>query len=277
MKPNNKYNKEYKQLLDYIKNFHSAAVAFSGGTDSTFLLLAAQEVLGKNVMALTIKTPYIPDWEINEAVALCRDRSIRHKIIEISFPDIIRNNPDDRCYQCKRLLFERLLEEAASSGLEAVFEGTNADDMHDFRPGYRALTELNIKSPLLESGLNKAAVRALSRSMHIPTWDKPAYACLLTRLPYNRVVSEHDLERIEKAELFLIGAGYRSVRVRVQNNSARIEMDGDRIADFIISGLYKKTAAFFKSLGFQFVALDLEGYRTGSFNSTIEKHSNEPG
>jgi uncharacterized protein len=222
-------------------------------------------------LALTVKTPYIPDWEIEEATSFCREHAIRHKIIEIPFPEIIRGNPEDRCYKCKRQLFERLMEEAAACGIETIMEGTNADDMEDYRPGYRALRELKIVSPLLESGLTKADIRALSKSFGLPTWDKPAYACLLTRLPYNQPVDDNTLSQIEKAELFLIRAGYRAVRVRVQDNTARIEMDGELMPRFITSGFYIKTAAYIKSLGFRFISLDLEGYRKGSFNSTLEK------
>jgi uncharacterized protein len=168
-------------------------------------------------------------------------------------------------------LFEFLLRETVASGIEKLVEGTNADDMKDYRPGFKALQELSIGSPLLESGLTKTAVRALSKSMGLPTWDKPAYACLLTRLPYNRMVSESNLIRIEKAEVFLIRGGYRSVRVRTEDLAARIEMDPELIINFITSGFYKETAAYLKSIGFRTISLDLEGYRTGSFNSTLEK------
>jgi uncharacterized protein len=234
-------------------------------------LITAHDILGDKVTAYTVKTPYIPDWEINEARSFCSAHHIRHAVIELAFPEIIRDNPEDRCYRCKRQLFEILLKETSASGIERLIEGTNADDMKDYRPGFKALQELSIGSPLLESGLTKTAVRALSKSMGLPTWDKPAYACLLTRLPYNRTIFEPDLARIEKAEVFLIKAGYRSVRVRTEDNIARIEMDKELIIPFITSGFYKKTAAFLKSIGFRIVSLDLEGYRTGSFNSTIKK------
>jgi len=265
------YQDDYKRLLNNLRKLNHAAVAFSGGTDSTLLLWAAREALGDKVLALTVKTPYIPDWEIEEAASFCQEHTIRHEVIELPFPLIIRGNPEDRCYKCKRQLFERLLEEAAARSIDTVMEGTNADDMDDYRPGFKALRELKIISPLLESGLSKAAVRAISKSIGLATWDKPAYACLLTRLPYNQPVDDDTLARIEKAELFLIRSGYRAVRVRVQDNTVRIEMDGELMPRFITSGFYIKTSAYLKSLGFRFISLDLEGYRKGSFNSTLEK------
>jgi uncharacterized protein len=265
-----KYRDNYNRLLLNLKRFDTLAVAFSGGTDSTFLLYVAHEVLGNKVTAFTVKTPYIPDWEIDEARSFCSRHQIPHRIIELEFPEIIRENPEDRCYRCKRQLFGILRKETMALGIETLVEGTNADDMQDYRPGFKALQELTVSSPLLESGLTKTAVRTLSRSMGLPTWDKPAYACLLTRLPYNQKVSESLLARIEKAELFLINAGYKSVRVRTEYNAARIEMDHELILPFIDSGFYKEAAEFLKSIGFRTVSLDLEGYRTGSFNPTIE-------
>jgi uncharacterized protein len=263
------YRNEYDSLLAILKQYSSIAVAFSGGTDSTFLLLTAHDVLGDNVMAFTVKTPYIPDWEIDEARSFCFGHKIRHRIIELPFPEMIRDNPEDRCYRCKRQLFEILLKEVSASGIEKLIDGTNADDVKDYRPGFKALQELSVGSPLLEAGLTKTAVRELSKLKGLPTWDKPAYACLLTRLPYNRTISEPDFARIEKAEVFLMKAGYRSVRVRTEDMAARIEMKNELIIPFITSGFYKEAAAFLKSIGFRTVSLDLEGYRTGSFNSTI--------
>ena len=271
MTPLDPYQAEYDRLLNNLKELDQVGVAFSGGTDSTFLLWVTKKALGDKVMAFTVKTPYIPDWEIDEAASFCQEHAIRHSIIEIPYPEIIRNNPEDRCYRCKKLLFERLIKEASAHGIHTLLEGTNTDDLDDYRPGFQALKELKIRSPLLESGFTKAAIKALSKSLGLKTWDKPAYACLLTRLPYNRPVDEPVLTRIEKSELFLIRSGYRAVRVRVQDHAARIEMDGELMPRFITSGFYIKTVAYMKSLGFQFISLDLEGYRKGSFNSTLEK------
>jgi uncharacterized protein len=265
-----KQNTRYTQLLDSLSKFGSAAVAFSGGTDSTFLLLAAREALGSRMLALTVKTPYIPDWELEESAAFCRGHGIPHKIIPLAFSEVLRNNPVNRCYLCKRHLFEKVLAETTASGMNALLEGTNADDLTDYRPGMKALAELDIKSPLLEAGFSKAEIRELSHALGLQTWNKPAYSCLMTRLPYDQPVLDPDFARIEKAELFMMEAGYRSVRVRVQGETARIEISPEDIPGFISSGRYKEAAAYFKTLGFHFISLDLEGYRRGSYNTTIE-------
>ncbi len=268
---NDSFQIQYERLLSSLKALGHVAVAFSGGTDSTLLLWAAKEALGDKVMAFTVKTPYIPDWETEEAALFCQEHAIAHSIVKIPYPEIIRENPEDRCYRCKKILFERLIKEASAHGISVLAEGTNADDLDDFRPGFKAIGELKVRSPLLESGLTKAVIKEISKSLGLKTWDKPAYACLLTRVPYNSPVDAGLLTRIEKAELFLIMSGYRAVRVRVQDQSARIEMDNTMMPRFITSGFYIKTAAYMKTLGFQFISLDLEGYRKGSFNSTLEK------
>lgn len=258
-------------MFAYLKQYRSAAVAFSGGTDSSFLLIAACNALGNNVLAITARTPYIPRWEIAEAEEFCKTYNIRHKIISLQFHDSIRNNPENRCYLCKKILFGTMIQEVQSEGIEHVFDGTNADDLSDYRPGIRALHELGIISPLLECGFGKNDIRELSKAMGLKVWDKPAYACLLTRLPYNQPVEDSDFERIEKAELFIEQAGFRPVRVRVQGNDARIEMSKDLFMHFIHENFFEKAVAYLKSLGFNFISLDLEGYRKGSYNLTIEK------
>jgi len=262
---------KYKHLLAFLKQYKNAAIAFSGGTDSTFLLMAASEVFGDNVLAITASTPYIPKWEIAEADDFCKTHNIKHKIIELSFPEVIRDNPENRCYLCKHTLFGIILKEAQNEGIGNVFDGTNADDLSDYRPGIRALHELGIISPLLECGFSKNDIRELSKSMGLKVWDKPAYACLLTRLPYNQAVKDSDFERIEKAEQFIEKSGFRPVRVRVQGNDARIEMSRDLFMRFMDENFYVKVVNYMKSLGFSFVSLDLEGYRKGSYNLTIEK------
>ncbi len=260
---------KYNLLLKSLENLERVAVAFSGGVDSTFLLAAAKRVLGNNVLALTVKTPYIPDREVEEACSFCEKLDIKHRIIHLEIVKEILNNPGNRCYLCKKYVFSAMRSEAASEGMIHLLDGTNADDAKDYRPGMDALRELQVGSPLLESGLTKNDIRTLSRMLGLVTADKPAYACLLTRLPYNYEVKTEELHRIEQAEIFLDSLGYRSSRVRNHGNMARIELDRNSIRDFINTGVTDKIVRYFKSLGYEFVALDLEGYRTGSFNTTI--------
>jgi uncharacterized protein (TIGR00299 family) protein/uncharacterized protein (TIGR00268 family) len=261
------YNLKYNELLKYLTEAGSAAVAFSGGTDSTFLLFAAKKALDKKVLAMTVKTPYIPDWEVEEARNFCKDHGIEHKIINLNIAEEIKNNPADRCYICKKLVFGTLIEEAAKKGFTAVMDGTNADDTHDFRPGLKALRELDVKSPLLVSGLKKDEIRILSERFGLPTAQKPAYACLLTRLPHDTEIKTTELERIEKAELFLMSLGFRAARVRNHGMLARIEIRKEDISNFINSGAPAKVSVYFHDIGYSFVTLDVEGYRTGSFNN----------
>lgn len=259
---------KYECLLDYLKKRGKVAVAYSGGVDSTFLLKAASEVLPPgNIIALTINSPYIPDREIEEAGTTARNMNIRHIVVDSPIPEQIMNNPKDRCYICKTSLFSILKEIAKQHGFEEVSEGTNADDSLSHRPGLRALHELGIKSPLKDSGLTKQDIRDLSKEKKLDTWDKPALACLLTRLPYNTRVDESVLLRIEKSEQFLVDLGLLSVRVRAHDDLARIEADKSRFPVIITGKLYEKISRQLKQYGFKFVTLDLEGIRSGSFDS----------
>lgn len=257
---------KYNRLLVSLEKLESAAVAFSGGVDSTFLLAAAGKVLGDKVLALTIKTPYIPDRELEDARNFCTEHSLRHRIIHTEILKVIMNNPVNRCYLCKKHVFSLMKSEAAREGIHHLLDGTNADDAKDYRPGKAALKELRIESPLLENGLTKKDIRDLSRRLGLVTADKPSYACLLTRLPHNYEVKTDELRRIEKAELYLASLGYSASRVRNHGNIARIEIERESIRDFIDSGTAAKIVPYFRSLGYEFVTLDLEGYRTGSFN-----------
>lgn len=260
---------KYKLLLKLLEKLERVSVAFSGGVDSTFLLAAAKKVLGNHVLALTVKTPYIPDKELEEASSFCEKYDIKHRIIHLEIVKEILNNPGNRCYLCKKYIFSVMKSEAACEGTIHLLDGTNADDAKDYRPGMAALRELQVGSPLLEAGLTKNDIRTLSRMHGLVTADKPAYACLLTRLPYNYEVKTEELNRIEKAEVFLDSLGYGSSRVRNHGSMARIELERNKIRDFINTGMADKIVRYFKSLGYEFVALDLEGYRTGSFNTTI--------
>lgn len=257
---------KYNVLIDYLKSLPNLAIAFSGGVDSTFLLQAASEALTDKVVAYTIKTPYIPRWEVDEAIELAKRTGVKHRIIDIPLPDEIKNNPADRCYMCKKLLFTTLLKEAKAAGIKYVAEGTNTDDSDDYRPGLRALKELHVLSPLLETGITKEEIRELSKQMNLPTWDKPAYACLLTRIPFNTKITPETLQRIEAAEKLLAAEGFRGSRVRVHDNIARIETKPEWFADIIMGGKRERIGKGMKEIGFTYITLDLEGYRTGCFN-----------
>lgn len=253
-------------LKGYIKKLVKLAVAFSGGTDSSFLLYIAYQTLGKDALALTVKSPYIAQWEIDEAVEFAKQNKIRHKIIEVPFDEQIRNNPVNRCYICKHKVFDLLKKEASSEGFEFLADGTNFDDVSDFRPGLKALKELEIKSPLLDCKISKQEIREISKELNLPTWNKPAYACLLTRLPNDTEICFESLRRIEKAEKYLIDLGIKAVRVREHSNIARIETTENNISLLLNPEMRANIADTLKNIGYRYVCIDLEGYRTGSMN-----------
>lgn len=257
----NKSDPKYSQLIQYLKNLGDAAIAFSGGVDSTFLLMAAHEALGDKVLALTIRSPYIPEWEIYEARDFASKLGIRHLIIGMPIENEILNNPENRCYLCKLVIFKRLRTIADREGFKNLLDGTNSDDSEEKRPGMKALRELNIISPLRSNGLTKKDIRNYSRLNNLPTWEKPAYACLLTRIPYNTPVETEMLRRIEKSEKFLIDLGIKAVRVRVHGNLARIEVESRLIHKIFEEDLYKTISEKLKDFGFKYVTLDMEGYR----------------
>lgn len=246
-------------------------MAFSAGVDSTFLLRVAHDTLGDRAVAVTVRSRVLSRADGAEAVAFCASEGIRHVIIdvdELSIPGFAEN-PPDRCYHCKRSLFMRLLDFARENGLAAVVEGSNVDDDGDYRPGHRALRELAIRSPLREAGLSKQDIRALSREMGLPTWNKPSAACLASRFPYGERITAEGLGMVESAESFLRGLfpDLAQLRVRVHGGVARIEVPP---ADFgRIVGRGAEIAGGLKSIGFPYSALDLVGYRTGSLNETL--------
>ena len=266
---------KYDALISYLRRLDHVAVAFSGGVDSVFLLHAAHEALGEKVLALTINSPYIPDWEIAEAREITASRGIDHQILDVPVPEQIKHNPKDRCYLCKSFLFTLLKEYAKQRGFTNLADGTNYDDTMDHRPGMKALKELKVLSPLLENQFTKKDIREASREMGLYTWEKPAYACLLTRIPYNTGIEDEMLRRIEKAETYLIGLGIRAVRVRAHEDLARIETEPKYIEKIFQEGQLKNISRQLRRYGFRYVTLDLDGYRTGGISEIIKDENHD--
>ena len=258
------------ELVELIGNESSVAVAFSGGVDSTLLAVAARQALDERALAITVRTPYIPRWEIEEAREIATTQGIRHKVVDMPVPESITENPADRCYLCKTTLFKAIADTAAEDGISVVFDGTNADDLKDYRPGLRALAELKVRSPLQELGIDKETIRAMSRELGLPTWDKPAYACLLTRIPYGTKLDEADFLLIEQAEVHMINLGFRAVRVRKFGDLAKIEVSRDSLPKLLDMHVFDKIVEAFRRIGFTQVALDMSGYRTGSMNDQLQ-------
>jgi len=243
-------------------------IAYSGGVDSSFLVHRASLVKGLKSAAVTIKTPYVPDRELNDAVDFCKIYGIEHHIVHIEFPEAVRNNPPERCYLCKKFLFSRLKEFAAMNGYAYIADGSNADDLKSYRPGLKALAELGISSPLAESGLTKEEIRKASKDAGLPTWDNPSMACLLTRLPYNVTITEKELKMVEEAEDFLFENGLYGTRVRMYGSIARLECMPGYMEKFISGPGREFIIKKLKDIGFRYITLDLEGYRSGSMDQT---------
>jgi len=259
------------QLRQDISALGSALVAFSGGVDSTFLLKICQEELGDSLLAVTADSDTYPSRELNEARHIAQSLGVEHEIIQTDEINIegFKNNPPDRCYYCKRELFSRLLAIAQKRRLSYVLDGSNADDTNDFRPGARAAAELGIRSPLKESGLSKDDIRQFSREMGLPTWNKPAYACLSSRIPYGEEITHEKLQVIAKAEIILHDFGFTGCRVRYHGHVARLEIPAPYLAKAIEPEIRATLVSKLKAIGFTYVTLDLEGYRTGSMNEVL--------
>lgn len=260
----------YEKLIKYLKPLGKVAIAFSGGVDSTFLLRACKEALKDSVIAITVKAPYIPLREIKEVEEIVKDTSIEHYFLEMPLIEEIKFNPKDRCYICKKEIFQHIKIFAENKGAEYVLDGTNFDDTREYRPGLKALEELEIKSPLKELGFTKEEVRKYSKDLKLNTWDKPSYACLLSRIPYGEEISFKELDRVEKSENYLHEIGFIGARVRSYGYTARIEIYKSQMIKLFEDDLLEKIVLKLKSLGYSYVTLDLEGYRSGSMDIMVK-------
>ena len=246
-------------LKNDIKKLENLAVAFSGGVDSSLLLRVAADTLGRRAVAITLKSPYMSGREIKEAMEFTRTYGIRHEILELGVADEIKDNPENRCYLCKKAVFSRLIERARELGFSRVADGTNRDDLGEYRPGLKAKEELGVLSPLIN--LTKSEIRELSRELSLPTAEKPGYACLLTRLPHGREIDESELNLIEAAESLLIASGYANVRARCDRKNIKLQMPFSSMRDFLNDAKFKSVVRQLVSLGAADVTLDLKGLR----------------
>ena len=273
-----KERKRYNSLILLLKNLERVAVAFSGGVDSTFLAKAAFDALGERALAITVDSEAYPPGSIEQTRSLAGRIGIRLVEIPVRVWDIplFCDNPPDRCYHCKKTLFTVMKEKAVEMGAPTVVDGSNIDDDSDYRPGHRALAELGIRSPLKDLNFTKDEIRALSKKLGLPTWNMQSFACLASRFPYGSSITPALLDRTGKAEAFLRDYGIERYRVRNHGDLARIEVDEAGFSILAKKKVRKETVSYFKSLGYTYIALDLEGYRTGSMNEVLKMDGGSP-
>lgn len=266
-------HQKYEALKDYFRSLGSVAVAYSSGVDSTFLLRVAHDVLGEKAMAITATAAAFPQRESEETVAYCRELGVLHAVeaFDVFQVEGFAANPKNRCYLCKKTIFSRIQAIAAAHGITSVVEGSNVDDEGDYRPGMQAIAELGILSPLRQVRLTKAEIRALSKELGVPTWNKPSFACLASRFAYGETITREKLGMVERAEELLLSLGFQQERVRIHGDMARIEVLSEDFPRFADEALRQQVYSALKGLGFSYVSLDLRGYRTGSMNEVILK------
>lgn len=260
------------KLKEYLKSKERVAIAFSGGVDSTFLLKTAQEVLGDRVLAVTASSAAFPNRELREAADFCAGEGIRQVVFDVNErqAECFASNPPNRCYICKKAIFTGIREIADAHEIFHVAEGSNMDDTGDYRPGLAAVAELGVLSPLREAGLYKQEIRSLSREMKLPVWQKPSYACLASRFVYGEAITREKLARVEAAEDFLLACGFTQMRVRVHGDLTRIEVLPEDVERLMEPDMRKSVTERLRELGFAYVTVDMQGYRTGSMNEILE-------
>lgn len=263
---------KYTQLGEILKEMERVVVAFSGGVDSAFLLRSAIEFLGKdNVLAITADSETYPEREKEEAIAIAKELGATHRVIhtsELAIPGYAEN-PTNRCYFCRNSLFDHLIPIAHELGYKHVIFGAIADDLGEHRPGLQAAHEQGVRAPLMEAKIRKSEIRHLSRQFGLRTWDKPSFACLASRIPYGDEITAKKLSMIDEAEDFLFQLGFKQMRVRQHGNLARIELDADRMAEML--SVAETVYARLQEIGYDYITLDLKGYRSGSLNEVLSE------
>jgi len=270
---------KWDRLKTLLRDMKSAVLAYSGGVDSSLLLRATAEVMGPRLIAVTAVSETYPPGELEAAKEFARTMGVTHRILrtqELASEEFARNSPE-RCYFCKKELYGKLKKIAETEGISCILDGSNTDDLDDYRPGRKAAEEFSVRSPLVETGLSKSDVRELARFLNLPAWDKPSLACLSSRIPYGTRITPDIIETVKNAEDRLRVLGLRQVRVRHHGDIARIEIERDSFGQLLSNEAVEKVTAALKGLGYTYVCLDLEGYRSGSMNAVLNEQRRSRG